>query len=495
MSTYPSVFSFFWLVIVLFSCQGEVHENQLPNIIVILADDLGYGDLSCYHPNSKIKTVHLDRLASQGMRFTDAHSSSSVCTPTRYGLLTGRYAWRTRLKSSVLWQWDPPLMENGEFTLPHMLKEMGYSTAAVGKWHLGWNWPTKDGKSAKEANGENVDYSKSITGGPLDVGFDYYYGDDVPNFPPYTFIENDRVLKVPTLEKPDSLFGIPGRMAEGWKLDNVLPSIAKKAVEVIQRAAEKPDQPFFLYFSLTAPHTPIAPSPEYKHKSEAGLYGDFVMEVDGAVGNIMDALENNNISENTLVVFLSDNGSPGRDGTEYSGPVGSVISNYGHAANGPLRGFKADIWEAGHRVPFIVHWPGKISGGVTNDQTVCSIDIMATVSNLINYRLPTGKAMDSFDILPLFYGKEAKGLSERPLVHHSHHGVFAIRKGPWKLILSDKSGGFSDNLFKDGFGIQTKGQLYNLSDDLREQKNLYAEETLLVDSLTSILQDIIDRKD
>lgn len=473
------------------SCQQENAENQHPNIIVILADDLGYGDLSCYQLNSKVKTVHLDRLASQGMRFTDAHSSSAVCTPTRYGLLTGRYAWRTRLKNSVLWEWDPPLMEE-EFTLPQMLKENGYATAAVGKWHLGWNWPTLDGKSAEEANGENIDYSRAITGGPTDLGFDYYFGDDVPNFPPYTFIENDKVLEVPTVVKPDSLFGIPGKMAEGWRLDQVLPTITEKAVGVIHKAAKKTDQPFFLYFSLTAPHTPIAPSADYKNKSEAGPYGDFVMEVDGAVGKIMTALEINQISENTLVIFLSDNGSPARDGTGYSGPIGSVISNFGHAANGALRGFKADIWEAGHRVPFVAHWPGKIEAGVTNDQTICSIDIMATISSLINYPIPEGKAGDSYDISSLFYGKEAIGLSERPLVHHSLTGVFGIRQGPWKLILSDKSGGFSDNLHKEGYEIKTKGQLYNLSKDLSEKKNLYNHEPDLVDSLSIVLNSVIN---
>ncbi len=489
------LFSFLLLASGILSCQQENVENQPPNIIIILADDLGYGDLSCYQPNSIIKTVHLDLLASQGMRFTDAHSSSSVCTPTRYGLLTGRYAWRTRLKNSVLWQWDPPLMENGELTMPQMLKGKGYTTSAVGKWHLGWNWPTTDGKSAKEANGKNIDYSRAITGGPIDFGFDYYFGDDVPNFPPYTFIENDKVIKVPTVNKPDSLFGIPGKMVEDWKLDQVLPTITEKAVDVIQKVAANSDQPFFLYFSLTAPHTPIAPSSEYKHKSEAGLYGDFVMEVDGAVGKIMAALENNQIKEKTLVIFLSDNGSPARDGTEYSGPIGSVIENFGHAANGALRGFKADIWEAGHRVPFIVHWPAKINAGVTNNQTICSIDLMATLSSLIKYPLSTGEAGDSFDILPLFYGNEAQGLSERPLVHHSLTGVFGIRQGPWKLILSEKSGGFSDNLHKEGYGIETKGQLYHLSSDLGEQKNLYAKETLLVDSLSTLLQNIMDNED
>lgn len=298
-------------------------------------------------------------------------------------------------------------------------------------------------------------------------------------------------MKVPIIDKPDSLFGIPGKMAEGWRLDHVLSTITEMAVQVIHNAAKKKEQPFFLYFSLTAPHTPIAPSMEYKDKSEAGPYGDFVMEVDGAVGKIMDALNKTQISENTLVIFLSDNGFPARDGTDYSGPIGSVISNFGHAANGMLRGFKGDIWEAGHRVPFIIKWPGKIDGGVINDQTICSIDLIETLSSLINHELPEGKAEDSFNILPLFFGKEARGLSGGALVHHSLTGVFGLRQGPWKLIVSDKSGGFSDNLNKEGYGINTKGQLYNLSNDLGEKNNLYNEEPHLVDSLTKILNEII----
>ena len=470
------------------ACSEKSQERALPNIVVILADDLGYGDLSCYSNSTQVETAHIDKLASQGIRFTDAHSSSAVCTPTRYSLITGRYAWRTRLKEWVLWQWDPPLIDANRLTLPAMLKDKGYYTAAVGKWHLGWDWPTTDGISAKEMNGVNVDYTKPIGGGPLAYGFDYYYGDDVPNFPPYTFIENDKVVVEPTVMKPDSLFGAAGKMAEGWKLEGVMPAITQKAVETIEQAAQQPHQPFFLYFALTAPHTPIAPTDLFKNKSQAGLYGDFVMEVDWSVGQIMDALERTHVNENTLVIFTSDNGSPARDGTNFSGPLGSVMKRYDHLPNGNLRGLKADIWEGGHRIPFIVRWPGKTPENTTDDHTICSIDIMATIAQLINYALPQDATEDSYNILPLFQGEEAERLASRALVHHSGGGVFAVRKGPWKLILSDRSGGFSDNLYKEGYGIETSGQLYNLSSDLEERENLYTRRSDMVDSLTVILE-------
>ena len=472
------------------ACSEKDQKEALPNIVIILADDLGYGDVSCYSHSTHVETTHIDELAKKGIRFTDAHSSSAVCTPTRYSLLTGRYAWRTRLKEWVLWQWDAPLIEADRLTLPAMLQQKEYYTAAIGKWHLGWNWPTTDGISAKEMDGDNVDYTKPIEGGPLAYGFDYYYGDDVPNFPPYTFIENDRVVVEPTVMKPDSLFGAAGKMAKGWKLEDVMPAITRKAVETIEQAAQNSDQPFFLYFALTAPHTPIAPTDQFKNKSQAGPYGDFVMEVDWAVGQVMDALERTNVKENTLVLFTSDNGSPARDGTHFSGPVGSLMKQYGHLPNGNLRGLKADSWEGGHRIPFIVSWPGKIQENITDDHTIGSIDMMATIANLIHYALPQDAAEDSYNILPLFYGKEANTLASRAMVHHSGGGVFAIRKGPWKLILSDRSGGFSDNLYKEGYGIKTSGQLYNLSDDVEERENLYATRSDMVDSLTVILKKI-----
>jgi arylsulfatase A-like enzyme len=477
----------FSFVQLLFCCEQKTEKE--PNIILILADDMGYGDVSAYHDGAKFQTLNLDLLVKEGMRFTDAHSPSAVCTPTRYSILTGRYAWRSRLKEWVLWEWDSPLIESGLTTLPEFLRNQGYHTAAVGKWHLGWQWPTKDSLTAKEVNGENVDYQQPILGGPLEHGFDYYFGDDVPNFPPYTFIENDRVRAVPTEAKPDNMFGKAGKMAAEWKLEKVMPEITQKAVSYIQQRADEA-QPFFLYFALTAPHTPIVPTEEFTGKSSVGPYGDFVMEVDWSVGKIMQALEESGQSDNTLIIFTSDNGSPARDGTDQSGPIGSVITNFGHHANGKLRGLKADIWEGGHRVPFIVKWPGKVEPGSINQYPISSIDIYHTVSEIIEQTFPGDEKtiLDSYSLLPLLQGKEDATLSDRTLIHHSGAGVFAVRKGPWKLILSDISGGFSDNNNPDGYGITAKGQLYNLDQDLEEQNNLYKERADKVEELSSLLK-------
>ena len=307
-------------------CSNNDSKNkQAPNIVIILADDLGYGDPTCYNPDSKIPTPNIDKLASEGLQFTDAHSASAVCTPTRYSILTGRYCWRTRLKKSVLWAWDEPLINKNRLTLPEMLKEKGYQTAAIGKWHLGWEWPTSDTLDVKKQNGENIDYKLAIKGGPLAHGFDYYFGDDVPNFPPYTFIENEKVVEIPTIDKPNHLFGSKGKMTKNWKLEDVMPTITQKSVDYIDEAS-KQAEPFFLYFALTAPHTPIAPLTKFKGKSKAGPYGDFVYEVDWCVGQVMNALKENGVDENTLVIFTSDNGSPARNDKNWSGPTQSVVS-------------------------------------------------------------------------------------------------------------------------------------------------------------------------
>jgi len=356
------------------------------------------------------------------------------------------------------------------------------------KWHLGWEWPTKDSLSAREVNGENVDYQKAIQGGPLAHGFEYYFGDDVPNFPPYTFIENDKVVTVPTVDKPDRMFGKFGKMAAGWKLADVMPEITQKAVAYILDKTEE-EAPFFLYFALTAPHTPIVPTEQFLGKSSAGLYGDFVMEVDGSVGQIMAALEKSGQRENTLIIFTSDNGSPARDGSGQSGPIGSVIENYGHYANGDLRGYKGDIWEAGHRVPMLMSWPGLIEPASVNDYPVSSLDIYRTISAILEQPFAgDSKAKnDSYNLLPLLLKKEDNTLRDRTLIHHSYAGVFAVRQGDWKLILSDTAGGFSDFINPDGFGIETAGQLYNLAGDFQEQNNLYDRRPEKVEELSLLL--------
>ncbi|MEQ9287341.1 MAG: arylsulfatase [Cyclobacteriaceae bacterium] len=473
-------------------------KKKNPNIVIILADDLGYGDPQVYNDESKIPTPHINQLAAEGMRFTDAHTPSSVCTPTRYGLLTGEYAWRTELKKSVLWMWDKPLIAPDQLTMPKMLKSEGYATACVGKWHLGWRWPSNQGDGfmndtipigdyglkGRNMLWEKIDFSKKLGGGPLEVGFDYYFGDDVPNFAPYTFFENDRLVQIPDRIKPDSIYGGYGPMADGWELEKVMPTITEKAVNYIGEQANT-EQPFFLYFALTAPHTPIAPTDKFKGKSKAGLYGDFVHEVDWTVGQVIKVLKETGQYDNTLLVFTSDNGSPQRDGTNMGGPIASV-KKYGHDPSRPWKGMKSDAWEGGHRVPFIATWPGKIASNSVNNQLVCLTDIISSVAGLVGVSEDAQKSMvDSYDISSLLFGQQ-KTVREH-IVHHSGNGTFAVRKGDWKLILGKNSGGFSNNLKIPGIPVETPGQLYNLSHDPAEQENLYADNPEKVQQLTELL--------
>jgi arylsulfatase A len=482
------------LILALTSCKEEKKD---PNIIIILADDLGYGDPQVYNSESKIPTPNIDLLASVGMRFTDAHSPSSVCTPTRYGILTGRYAWRTELKRSVLWMWDKPLIAIDRLTFPKMLKSKNYATACIGKWHLGWRWPSNQGEGymndtipigdyglkGRNELWKNIDFTKPMGGGPLEAGFDYYFGDDVPNFAPYTFFENDRLVKLPNLIKPNDMYGGPGPMSEGWDLEKVMPEITKRAVKYIGEQTQT-EKPFFLYFALTAPHTPIAPTAKFKGKSEAGLYGDFVHEVDWSVGQIIEALKKSGQFDNTLLVFTSDNGSPQRDGTNMGGQIASV-KKYGHDPSRPWKGMKADIWEGGHRVPFIASWPDKISANSISGQVICLTDVISSVATILGISNEAGTMEDSFDISPIFFGKNEP--VRESIVHHSIDGTFAIRKGDWKLIQGKNAGGFSKGLKIEGIPVETDGQLYNLTKDPSESINLYADNPKKVNELTELL--------
>lgn len=481
-----------------------------PNVVIILADDLGYGDPGVYNADSKILTPHIDALAAEGMLFTDAHSPSSVCTPTRYGLLTGRYAWRTALKSSVLWSWDRPLIEEDRLTLPKMLKQKDYTTACIGKWHLGWWWPATSqdefansslpigqyGGVARHNLWQQIDFTSPMAGGPLAAGFDYYFGDDVPNFPPYVFFENNRLLGVPEDMKPDSMFGNPGPMIDGWDLTKVMPTITQKAVNYIHQASKK-NEPFFLYFSLTAPHTPIAPDDKFIGKSKAGRYGDYVQQVDGTVGQVVEALRTSGVLENTLLIFTSDNGSPQRDGTNMNGRIATVKA-FDHDPSKPWRGMKGDIWEGGHRVPFIVSWPNRIQAGSTTELLVSQTDLMPSIAALLDIPI-TGNdsagidgavnaAVDGFDMSPTLLGSTSKAPVRETIVHHSLDGTFAIRQGDWKLILGKDSGGFSKNLVSENVPVETAGQLYDLSIDPGERNNLYGLHPEKVEALTTLLE-------
>lgn len=480
----------------------EAMTQNKPNVIYVLADDMGYGDMGCNNPVSKIPTPHLDRLAAQGMRFTDAHAPSSVCTPSRYSILTGRYCWRTRLKSGVLWPWDPPLVEPDRLTVAGLLRQHGYRTACIGKWHLGWEWATHDGEPAhkgaeigkldaqqRHAMEQNIDYSKPMRGGPIDCGFDTYFGVDVPNFPPYTWFEQDRLTDPPTEEKPDDMFGHPGRMKPGWKLEEMIPEFVRRAINYIEESG--PD-PFFLYFPLTSPHTPIVPNKEFIGRSGAGLYGDFVCEVDWVVGEIMTALERRGIADNTLLIFTSDNGPETEVKTQDPGAY-ERIRTYGHYSMANLRGVKRDTWEGGHRVPFIARWPGVTPPGAVCNQLTILGDLMATCAQIIGIQLREGEGEDSISILPLLQGNVDTPVRD-VAVHHSCSGRFAIRKADWVFIDAPSGDDSHEPEWFKKERAYTRhncpGELFNLKDDIAERRNLYDEHFQVVRELSKLLDQV-----
>ena len=467
-----------------------------PNIVYVLCDDLGYGDVKCLNADGKIATPHCDRLAAEGMIFTDAHSSSSVCTPTRYGILTGRYNWRSRLKRGVFGGMSPPLIEAGRLTVPAFLREHGYATAAVGKWHLGMNWPLKPDAAAfndsveKGAEGWRVDFSKPIANGPNSAGFDYFFGIAASlDMVPYTFIENDRVTALPTVDKAFPMMAgrsggntRKGPGAADFEAVKVLPALTAKAEEIIgAHAAAKDGKPFFLYLALNAPHTPIAPGAEWLGRSGLNPYADFVMQVDATLGAVLAALEKGGLAENTLVIFTSDNGcSPEAKFDE--------LLAKGHNPSDRFRGTKADIFDGGHRIPFIVRWPARVKAGQTSDQLICLTDLFATCAEILGEKLPGTAAEDSVSILPALLGEDTAPLREA-IVHHSINGSFAIRQGNWKLELCADSGGWSAP--RPGSPAAKNlptVQLYDLAADIGETRNVQAEHPEIVAHLRALLE-------
>jgi len=469
---------------------------EKPNIVFILADDLGYGDLGCYNRDSKIPTPNLDRLAHEGMRFTDAHAPTSVCTPTRYAILTGRYSWRTQLQRGVLGPWAKPLIAAERLTVGKLLQQHGYATACIGKWHLGLNYPTTDGQPASAGAKNpmsNVDFTKPIADAPVTRGFDHYFGTIVPNYPPYCFVENDHTVGIPTAREGthDEQFNIPGPMLAGWKLVDILPELTRHAVKWIEDTA-KTKKPFFLYLPLTSPHFPVVPAPEFVGKSKAGAYGDFVFQTDWTVGRVLDALQRAGVAENTLVIFTSDNGP---EVVEINPGAYDRAKQFGHYSMGPLRGAKRDTWEGGHRVPFLARWPGKIKAGAVNGETICHADFIATVAAILGAKLPPDAGEDSFNILPLLLGEPHAQPVREATVHHSGSGKFAIRKGDWVLIDSpsgDDNGARGEpQWLKDERGYVTDklpGGLFNVSEDLPERRNHFADNPDVVRELKALLE-------
>lgn len=458
-----------------------------PNIIYVLCDDLGYGDVKCLNPQGKIPTPHLDKLAAGGMIFTDVHSSSSVCTPTRYGIMTGRYNWRSKLQSGVLGGLSPRLIESGRLTVAQLLKDHGYHTAAIGKWHLGMDWVKKEGQTVAELNIESaaqvnsVDYTQPFKNGPTSVGFDYYYGISASlDMVPFVFLENDRVTKLPTAEKQ---WIRKGPAAPDFEAVDVLPTLTRKAMEYVKtRAVEaKAGKPFFLYLPLASPHTPIVPSQEWQGKSGLSPYADFVMQTDHAIGQLLTELDQQGLTENTLVIVTSDNGCSPAAGIP-------ALLEKGHNPSHLFRGHKADIFDGGHRIPFLVRWPARVKAGGKSDQLLCLTDLMATAADLVGAKLPATAAEDSVSFLPALLGADKAPLREA-VVHHSINGSFAIRQANWKLELCRDSGGWSEP--KPGSpkaaGLPSV-QLFDLAKDIGEQTNVQEQHPEVVARLRKLLE-------
>jgi len=453
--------------------------EKLPNIVIIMADDMGLGDPGCYNPESLIPTPHIDRIAAEGTKFTDAHSPAAMCTPTRYSLLTGRYPWRTWLKKGVLMPYWPPLIEPSRMTVASLLRRRGYKTAYIGKWHLGLKWQTKDGSKAEEFYSQDkvfqtderlqwkIDFSQPVGGGPTELGFDYFYGTAgcPSNDPPYVFIENDRLVAVPTKMSKEEWRGLPGflpgPMADDWSEENIDIIFADKAKAAIDRhLRQRPNDPFFLIVSPNSPHIPWLVPEFMKGKSKEGPRGDLVALFDWVVGEIDAHLKKLGISDNTLLIVTSDNG--GQKGAN------------GHKSEMDFRGYKGDIWEGGHRVPFIVRWPGKVKSGAVSDESISLIDIFMTFADLIGIPLPDNAAEDSWSVLPALLGKSSAKPLHEALIFQAGNGDLAIRQGRWKLIVSQHEG--------------NRVQLYDLEADPGEKRDLAADNPSIVVALSALLE-------
>ena len=473
---------------------ATLHAATPPNIVYILADDLGIGDVSAYNPACAWQTPHLDRLAREGVRFTDAHAASSLCTPSRYALLTGRYAWRGRLKQGVLQGFSPPLIEAGRPTVAALLQEHGYATAMFGKWHLGLAW-ARTGPQP-----ENIDYTQPFSGGPIDHGFERFLGISASlDMPPYAWLAQNRVPTLPTLTLADSpapKLWRAGALAPDFKLEDVQPRLTASAIDFIaERAAAKDHKPFFLYLPLAAPHTPILPTPTFAGKTQKTAYGDFVTKVDADIGAILAALAQHGLAQNTLVIVTSDNGfAPAADVPAHA--------RVHHDPSGGYRGYKSDLFEGGHRVPFIARWPGTIPAGTTSGALIEQLDLFATCAEILGQPLPANVAEDSVSFLAVLRHPQASPAPRETLINHSAEGRFAIREGRWKLLVWPGSGGWSAptpapsqwlKVPRADLATLPPFQLYDLETDSAETHNLASVHPEIVQRLGRRLRADIER--
>lgn len=455
-----------------------------PNIVYILADDMGIGDVSCLNSNCAWKTPHIDALARGGRIFSDAHSASGVCSPSRYTLLTGRYSWRGQLKSSVLHGYDRSIIETGRVTVASFLKSQGYSTAMLGKWHLGVNW-VRSGEKV-----DAVDFGQPFRGGPIDRGFDSYFGISASlDMPPYVYLQNDRSTVIPTQrigDSPKPKMWRAGFIGDDFKHEEVHPQFLKHSLDYIESRAHATDgKPFFLYLALASPHTPIIPTRGYEGKTGTTPYGDFVAQVDATVGELLARLRSLHLEENTLVIFTADNGCAPAANLE-------ELRKLKHDPSAGYRGHKADLFEGGHRVPFIARWPGVVPPGTRCSQTIGQLDLMATCAEILHTKLPPNVGEDSVSLLPLLKGRNSYNTGRAALVHHSNNGSFAVRQGRWKLLLVPDSGGWSDPKPGKAEGLP-RFQLYDLENDPAETTNLQAQHPKIVKQLGELLRQIVER--
>lgn len=475
---------------------------EKPNVLILYADDLGFGDLRCNNPDSKIPTPNLSQLANAGMRFTDGHSSSGICTPSRYALLTGRHHWRDF--HGIVNAFGDSVFAPERLTLAEMLQQVGYDTAAIGKWHLGWNWDAirkPDAVSEKQGRNkvwgpEDFDWDKPIPDGPLAHGFDSYFGDTVINFPPYCWIENDHVVKAPDTMMDTSKWKPikegnwecrPGPMASDWDPYQNIPTITQRGVDFL-KSRKQSDKPFFLYFAFPSPHAPIIPNDQFDGKSGAGPYGDFVYETDDTIGRLLTALDESGQADNTLVIFTADNGPEkyayARD------------QKFDHWSSKPFRGLKRDLYEGGHHVPLLIRWPGTVQAGSTNETLVSQIDIMATIADVVDFALPDDAAEDSHNLMPLLTGSSTPVRTTH--VHNTHANQYAIRHNDW-LLVDTKSGYVSGRNkqweSKHGYPADDNGpvELYDLSKDIGQRNNVAKSHPELVEKLQAKLKQIRDQ--
>ncbi len=492
------------ILFLLLGCSLSLVAETRPNIVFILADDLGYGDLSSYGA-TLVETPNIDRLAIEGRKFTDAHSPHPVCTPTRYSLMTGRYSWRTWAKTANVWSTDPMLIDDDQYTLPKLLGDAGYQTALVGKWHLSYGRPGAPGWD----DVKGIDYNGKIAPGPLEAGFDYYFGVPHVGQQPHVFIENHHVVGL-TPESPLELvmddrwlhrssylerhMYPPRHHFEGgegakYRQEDLALKLTEKAVDWLKETARNKEEPFFLYFAHRNVHGPYAPHERFVGKSEIGVYGDFLLELDWSVGQILDTLDSLGTVDDTLVFFASDNGGVqmGHRPTDY-------VNHNGHMTNGPLRGQKTESLEGGHRVPLLARWPGQIPAGSTSDDLVALTDTMATLAELMESELPDAAAPDSCSFLGALLDQEPSQATRRVLVHENYRGGYGIRVDDWKLLMIQGGGGIGWDPFDNDRDLPN-GQLYHLKEDLQELNNLYESEPERVSEMVTLLRTIRNTPD